>query len=136
MKRVLINAVVLTVCAVAVLGIAKAFSFVRQVIGIPREAYASDWTAVFIIDHIRTSGEWPTGWHDLRDEYDRLAIPEHYAWTFEELQALIDVDWTVSISEIQDSDVPPRPRAFDQRSPSELWRRPRQIDSSLHSDWR
>ncbi|QEF98094.1 hypothetical protein Mal15_21410 [Stieleria maiorica] len=106
MRRVLITVVTLTVCLLAVFGIAKALSFAKQVIGIPREAYASDWTAVFIIDHIRTSGEWPTGWHDLRDEYDRLAVPQHYAWTFEELQSLITVDWDVDISELRDSDVP------------------------------
>ncbi len=106
MRPVLITVVALTTCAIAAFGIAKALSFVKQVLPNPREAYASDWTAIFIIDHIRTSGEWPTGWHDLRDEYDRLAVPEHYAWTFEQLQSFIIVDWEVTIAEIQDSDVP------------------------------
>lgn len=106
MRRFLITVVSLSVCVLAVLGIAEAVSFAKQVIGIPREAYASDWTAVFVIEHIRTTGEWPTGWEDLRDEYDRLAVPQHYAWTFEELQSLINVDWDVSISDIQDSDEP------------------------------
>ncbi|TWT76173.1 hypothetical protein [Neorhodopirellula pilleata] len=80
--------------------------FAEEVVGIPREAYASDWTAIFIIDHLRTSGDWPTGWHDLRDEYDRLAVPQHYAWTFDELQTLIDVNWDSSIDAIRESEVP------------------------------
>ncbi|KAA5536077.1 hypothetical protein FYK55_28190 [Roseiconus nitratireducens] len=83
-----------------------AFRFAKEVIGVPREAYASDWTAAFIIDHIRTSGAWPTGWDDLHDEYDRLAVPQHYAWTFDELQTLIDVNWDSSIDAIRESDVP------------------------------
>lgn len=80
--------------------------FAQAVIGIPREAYASDWTAVFIIEHIRTSGEWPTRWDDLHDEYARIAVPEHYAWTFEELQTLINVNWDSSIDAIRESDSP------------------------------
>ncbi|OYP31657.1 hypothetical protein CGZ80_20825 [Rhodopirellula sp. MGV] len=80
--------------------------FASEVIGISREAYASDWTAIFIIEHIRTSGDWPTGWRDLHDEYDRLAVPQHYAWTFDELQTLINVNWNSSIDAIRKSDVP------------------------------
>ncbi len=106
MRRVLITVSALSVFALAVFGIVKALSFAKDVIGLPREAYASDWTGVFIIEHIRTTGQWPTGWHDLQDEFDRLAVPEHYAWTFEELQSIIQVDWDVSVSDIQDSDVP------------------------------
>ncbi len=78
-----------------------------RVVGIPREAYASDWTAVFIIDHIRTTGAWPNGWEDLRDEYDRMAVPQHYAWTFDELPQLIDVNWSTTVDEIRGSTSPP-----------------------------
>ena len=102
MRRVLLIALILLIAAAGVWVI----RFTKQVIGIPREAYASDWTAVFIIDHLRTSGTWPTGWHDLRDEYDRLAVPQHYAWTFDELQTLIDVNWDSSVDAIRESDVP------------------------------
>lgn len=76
---------------------------VTEVVGLPRKAYASDWTAVFIIDHIRTTGSWPTGWQDLRDEYDRLAVPDFYAWTFDELQTIINVDWNLTVEEIRES---------------------------------
>ena len=106
MRRLLITFVILSVCVFAAVGIVKALSFAKQAIGIPREAYASDWTAKFIIEHIRATGDWPTGWNDLRDEYDRLAAPEHYAWTFEQLQLLIKVDWNVSIADIRDSAAP------------------------------
>lgn len=102
MRRVLVITLILLVVVASV----WAFRFVKQVAGIPREAYASDWTAAFIIDHIRTSGTWPTGWHDLRDEYDRLAVPEHYAWTFDELQTLVNVNWDTTIRELSDSEKP------------------------------
>ncbi len=101
-RRLVLTAVLLLVLAVT----GWVVWFVRQVAGIPREAYASDWTGVFIIEHIRTTGEWPTGWHDLRDEFDRLAVPEHYAWSFQELQTVIQVDWDVSIAEIRESNGP------------------------------
>ena len=42
MRRLFIAVVTLAVCVLAVFGIAKALSFAKQVIGIPREAYASD----------------------------------------------------------------------------------------------
>ena len=102
MRRVVLIAVIM----LAVVASVWTFRFANQVIGIPREAYASDWTAVFIIEHIRTTGTWPTGWHDLRDEYDRLAVPEHYAWTFDELHTLINVNWDVSVDEIRDCAMP------------------------------
>ena len=73
---------------------------IREAMSVPRQAYASDWTATFIIEHIRVTGEWPNGWDDLRDEYDRLAVPEHYAWSFDELTKLIDVEWNNSVDEI------------------------------------
>ncbi len=102
MRRAILIALVLFVVAAGVCGI----RFANEVIGIPREAYASDWTAVFIIDHVRTTGNWPTGWQDLHDEYERLAVPQHYAWTFDELKALISVNWDSSIDAIRQSEVP------------------------------
>ncbi|MCD0458594.1 hypothetical protein [Roseiconus lacunae] len=102
MRRVFLVAVVALIVAAGV----WVTRFANEVIGIPCEAYASDWTAVFIIEHIRTSGDWPDGWHDLRDEYDRLAVPQHYAWTFDELQSLINVNWNSSVDAIRESDVP------------------------------
>ena len=97
--------------AIALLiSLAAAFSvvqFVNEVISLPSEAYASDWTAVFIIDHLRTTGEWPTDWSDLRDEFDRMAVPEHYAWTFDELQDLIEIDWSVDVSDVRNANAPP-----------------------------
>ena len=72
----------------------------------PKDAYASDWTSIFVIDHIRTSGEWPTGWEDLRDEFDRLADLNHYAWTFDELQELVWFDWDAVLNDVRDASPP------------------------------
>lgn len=81
------------------------FCFIRSLSGFS-DAYASDWTSTFVIDHIRTSGVWPKGWDDLRDEYDRLATPSHYAWTFDELQSRVWLDFDADIDEVRSSDPP------------------------------
>jgi hypothetical protein len=70
------------------------------------DAYASDWTSIFVIDHLRTSGDWPKGWDDLRDEYDRLAPASHYAWTFEELQTLVWFDWNAEPDVVRTAEPP------------------------------
>lgn len=71
------------------------------------DAYASDWTAIFVIDHLRTSdGAWPKDWSDLKDEFDRMAEPNHYAWTFEELQQRVDIRFDVDPQELRDADPP------------------------------
>ena len=99
-------AIVLSVLVTIVFAATWTISFLKQVVGIPHEAYASDWTAAFVIDHVRSTGEWPKNWDDLRDEYDRLAVPAHYAWTFEELQMLVKVDWNTDVSQIRLSKTP------------------------------
>jgi len=70
------------------------------------DAYASDWTSIFVIDHLRTSGDWPKGWDDLRDEYDRLAPASHYAWTFDELQTRVWFDWDADPDEVRNAEPP------------------------------
>ena len=80
--------------------------FIKGCLPSPSDAYASDWTSIFVIDHIRTSGKWPTGWADLRDEYDRLADPNHYAWTFEVLQQRVWFDWDATLEIVRDAEPP------------------------------
>ena len=103
MRRIIL--VIAVIALIAALG-TWVLRTVANIAGLPREAYASDWTAAFIIEHVRTTGAWPNGWQDLRDDYDRLAVPEFYAWTFEELQNLIDVNWNMTVDEIRDSSKP------------------------------
>lgn len=70
------------------------------------DAYATDWTSTFVIDHLRTSGDWPSDWDDLRDEYDRLAPASHYAWSFEELQTRVWFDWGADPNAVRNADPP------------------------------
>lgn len=70
------------------------------------DAYATDWTSIFVIDHLRTSHQWPEAWEDLRDEYDRLAPASHYAWTFDELQTRVWFDWNADPDAVRDADPP------------------------------
>ncbi len=100
MRRLLIALVALTVCVLAILGIAKALSFAKQVIGIPREAYASDWTAVFIIEHIRTTGN--ANWMGRFYATNTIVLPflNTTRGHSKNFKSLINVDWDVSIADI------------------------------------
>ena len=67
---------VITFATILLVGLGSfsyALPFLKRSFPSPSDAYATDWMSIFVIDHIRTTGSWPTGWHDLRDEYDRLA---------------------------------------------------------------
>ena len=71
------------------------------------DAYASDWMAVFVIEHLKsTDGQWPRSWEDLRDEYDTMAEPSHYAWTFAELQDRVVFDWNANVDQVAIADPP------------------------------
>tara|TARA_R110002049_G_scaffold309173_1_gene517917 strand:+ start:1829 stop:2347 length:519 start_codon:yes stop_codon:yes gene_type:complete len=80
--------------------------FIKRCFPSPSDAYATDWTSIFVIDHIRTTGNWPESWGDLRDEYDRLADASHYAWTFDQLQERVWFNWDTSIADVRDSEPP------------------------------
>ena len=103
MRKLLIASCILIAGVIGLVWLAR---FAKRVVNVPREAYAADWIAVFLIEHLRASESWPAGWEDLRDEYDRLAVPEFYAWTFAELQELIDVNWNVEIDDVRNSPIP------------------------------
>ena len=99
-------AVLLAVVALATLARVYLIPFAVLCFPSPKDAYATDWTSIFVIEHIRTSGEWPSGWSDLRDEFERLAPASHYAWTFDELQDLVWFDFDAKIDDVRDADAP------------------------------
>ena len=68
------------------------------------DAYASDWTSAFVIEHLRTTGEWPSDWNDLRDEFDEFGRNHSYAWSFEELQERVWLDWDAELDAVRDAD--------------------------------
>ena len=71
------------------------------------DAYASDWTAIFIIEHLKaTENHWPTSWVDLQDEFDRMAEPSHYAWSFAELQERVNLRFDLTSDQVRDADPP------------------------------
>ena len=82
------------VCSLAY-GIYFGIEFVGATVG-PR--YALQWTSAFIVEHLKNNdNKWPTGWEDLRDEYESMAEPDFYAWSFDELQTLVDVRWNITL---------------------------------------
>jgi hypothetical protein len=82
-----------TVCAIGCALIALVISTISSVVSHTRDAYASDWTAEFVIQHLKTSGnQWPSSWTDLQDEY--AFFQSHgYPFSYRELQELVDVRW-------------------------------------------
>lgn len=103
-----------------VCGIAFAWIRFLELVTIPSDAYASDWTAVFVIEHLKSSDDsWPTDWEDLRDEFDRLAEPSQYAWTFNELQDRVDLRFDVTAEQVRDSKT--RLAVFALTSGREVW---------------
>ncbi|MFM7832814.1 MAG: hypothetical protein ACKPJD_13565, partial [Planctomycetaceae bacterium] len=69
--------------------------------GLPQDAYASDWTAIFIIEHLKaTEDTWQSNWADLQDEFDRMGEPSHYAWSFAELQQRVNVQFDVTSEQV------------------------------------
>ena len=84
-----------------VLYIYRGIEFVEATV---RPRYAVQWTSSFIIEHLKNSdNQWPTEWEDLRDEFDTMAEPSHYAWSFDELQTLVDVRWDITLPDDMDA---------------------------------
>lgn len=101
-KRLIVTLAVVAILSIPCIYVVNLF---RSLASFP-DAYASDWTSTFVIDHLRTSGDWPSGWDDLRDEYDRLAPASHYAWTFDELQTRVWFDWNADPDAVRTADPP------------------------------
>jgi hypothetical protein len=101
---------ILALLAMLVIGIASVTVYFVNLLGSLAQfpdAYASDWTAIFVIEHLKsTDGEWPRSWDDLRDEYDTMAEPSHYAWSFTELQERVVFDWTADVDQVANADPP------------------------------
>lgn len=94
------------ICAV-IAGIIFAVLAINGFRGLPQDAYASDWTAIFIIEHLKaTENTWPRSWADLQDEFDRMAEPSHYAWSFTELQQRVDLQFHLTSEQVRDADPP------------------------------
>lgn len=81
-------------------------STISAVVSHTRDAYAADWTAEFVIEHLKTSGnKWPSSWADLEDEYTFYQSHD-YPFSFAELQDLVDVRWDTDASAVANSDPP------------------------------
>src|SRR6218665_3489503 len=103
MKRLIAILFALTLVGGAVFVVVAAV----KTVSLPSDAYASDWTAIFLIEHLKSNNDsWPDSWDELREEFDRMAEPGHYAWTFSELQERVDLQFDVTAEAVRDSDPP------------------------------
>ena len=108
MNRKLVSIGCLSISLLTLVGIFGGAAFYVQWIGqVVLDAYASDWTSEFLIAHLRSNdNQWPTNWEDLRDEYDKLADPNHYPFTFVALQDRVVLDWKVDTLSLATADPP------------------------------
>lgn len=98
--------VVSAACAMICAVVSTAFRTVYAVLSQIDDSYAADWTAEFLINHLRSPGStWPSSWSELEDEFN--SNPSNgYPFSFEELQDLVNVQWDVNTVAIANSDPP------------------------------
>jgi len=100
--------IVVVVVALAA-GLAVLVSSIRNEV---RDAYASEWVAVHIIQYmVAHDGNWPRGWSDLRPLHEQSVSAGKCPWPFEMLQERVVVDWTADPAKLlcmpEAPDVPP-----------------------------
>jgi hypothetical protein len=108
MSRKHLRILIATVVVLALIaGVTYGIVLLRCYLDVPVDAYASDWTAIFVIEHLKsTDKQWPANWEELRDEFDRMAKPSHYAWSFAQLQQRVDLRFDVVSNEVRDANPP------------------------------
>ena len=71
------------------------------------DAYAAEWVGGMVVHHMAANGgAWPTGWEDLRDDYEASVAEVGRPWTFEELRNRVQVDWSADPRRLAEA-VPP-----------------------------
>ena len=67
----------------------------HRVDSVVRNAYAVEWVAGMIVDHLKAhDGDWPRNWDDLRDDYELGVRKVGRPWTLDELRDRVVVDWS------------------------------------------
>lgn len=82
-----------------------------------RDSYAVWWVSDMVIEHLRLNDDtWPTGWNDLRDDYETCVERSGQPWTFEELRNRVTIEFDANVSELKD-----RSRGREQPDFSVIW---------------
>jgi hypothetical protein len=81
-------------------------SAVKTVTVVVPNAYALEWAAVLVIEHMAANqNRWPNSWADLKDEYDRQVASGHQpAPAWQELQSRVQIDWNVDVDSLAKAD--------------------------------
>ncbi|MCH8921615.1 MAG: hypothetical protein IIA67_00530, partial [Planctomycetes bacterium] len=92
-----------------------------------REAYAQEWVAVVVIDHMeRNGGSWPREWKDLEESYEIVAARSGGTWSFDELHSRVAIDFNVNPAELAevfaDGDEPPFRVIYLRNGKTHYWR--------------
>ena len=83
---------ILSIAFLAVAG--GAWYLYHRIDAVVRNAYAVEWVAGMIVDHLEANdGAWPKNWDDLRDDYELGELKAGRPWTFDELRDRVVVDW-------------------------------------------
>ena len=68
-----------------------------------RNSYAVWWVADLVVDHMKANdGQWPSGWDDLRNDYQACVDRSGQPWSFAELSQQVIVDWQADPQQLLD----------------------------------
>lgn len=99
--RTLLLSITLIACIFGVGGYAfrSIWSRVRREYAI-RDMYALLSVGEMVVMHLQRNGDrWPTCWNDLQDDY--VVCVNARKWSIQELQDLVEVDWSVDVEELR-----------------------------------
>ncbi|QNN22392.1 hypothetical protein HED60_08930 [Planctomycetales bacterium ZRK34] len=117
--------IIVTIVASAVLVAGSGVYLYRQISQLINNAYAKWHVAALVIDHMKVNNDaWPTGWDDLRDDFDRRVTQSGQSWSFDTLRERVVIDWTVDPEKLAHVEV------IDDQQPFNVIRARHGIDSS------
>ena len=94
MKKKTLHWVVGVVLVLLVSAILGGVWVARSVLDTIHRAYAVWWVADMVIHHMEENNDaWPSGWEDLKGDYEALTKRSR-PWTLEELSQWAEVDWS------------------------------------------
>jgi len=65
-----------------------------------------EWVGSLMVRHLEENdGAWPSGWEDLRDDYDAQTSSGNAPWSFGELKDRTIVDWDADPSELVEAEL-------------------------------
>jgi hypothetical protein len=106
--------------------------FVRQLLEVPKDAYATWDGANLVIAHLRyNDGRWPTGWADLEKTFHNRQVRTHGS-TMEDIGRRLVIQFDVESSEFASRSAEAIPNVIRLRSGKETYWEGAEPNSRVH----